>query len=334
MQNIVFTYLTMACSETALRLGGREGVAALCRFLWQGAHLTLTEPLGIRRLPDVVVRYPGREHVLDGASDLVGRGDQRWGRPKPAFHAPRECATRPGRAAHRLRRHAEGLGGTVAIVPRAALEHLATGEIILGRAAQAGAQGLRVGPLAPISAKLCEAGLRDTSTDTVDGAEGDTRNTEERRPGVALRGGLTGRRGGATWWRGRPCRRGRWGRGLEAGCEDGKSGFELRIALPAVGGVALAAGQRLLQHTQRLLAPRPWQGQGAFLGLLFAAVVAQGCQGRWGALPGNDGAEDPRPGVSRDIPEGGRLLALHREQGLVHVEDMGSALRDAVGAMA
>src|SRR5262249_8486653 len=149
-------------------------------------------------------------------------------------------------------------------------------------------------------------GLRESLPDTVAGAEVDTRHTAERRPGGARGGVLTVRRGRATGWRGRPCGHGRCGRGLDAGGGNGQRRGDLGLALPEWGGGAIDEGQRLLQHTQMLLAPRPWQGQGDGLGLLLAAGVAQGCQGRWGARTGNEGAEDPLPGVSRASPEGWR----------------------------
>jgi hypothetical protein len=82
---------------------------------------------------------------------------------------------------------------------------------------------LLVGPLAHISANLCEDGLRDRITDTVDGDEVDTRNTEDMRTGVDRGSVLTVRVGFATWWRGRPYGHGRCGRGLEAWFDNCKA---------------------------------------------------------------------------------------------------------------
>jgi hypothetical protein len=188
---------------------------------------------------------------------------------------------------------------------------------MLGRAASPGAKGLLVGPLAHIGANLSEDGLRARITDPVDGTEVDPRNTEEMRTGVDLRGILTGRRGRVPWWRGSPWGHGRWGRGLEAGLDDGKSVCNLGNARPELGGVAIEQGERLRQHKQRRLAPRTRQGQGDFLCILFAAVVAQVGQGLGGARSRNDGAAEALPGVARALTAGLRQLDMPLEQGLL-----------------
>src|SRR4029077_2905577 len=135
--------------------------------------------------------YPVFEHMIDGASDCVCRSHEGLCGTKASFHTPIKRAQRTVRAADRLRCHTEGLRGTVAILHGAALEDLATGDIILWREAQPRAKVLLIGPLAHIRANLGEDRLRNGITDAVDGDEVDTRNTEDVRPRVDLRGVLT-----------------------------------------------------------------------------------------------------------------------------------------------
>jgi hypothetical protein len=75
---------------------------------------------------------PRFAHVLYAPGDLMGRSHQGLGRAKSPFEAPGAHAQGPGRAGHRLGRHVEGLGGTVARLPRAALAPLAAGDVIFG----------------------------------------------------------------------------------------------------------------------------------------------------------------------------------------------------------
>ena len=100
------------------------------------------------------------EHVIHGAGDLVRGGHEGLCGTKSSFHAPIEGAQRTVRAADRLRGHAEGLRGTVAILDRAALEDLAAGDVIFGSQAQPGAEVFVIGPRAHVGADLCEDGLR------------------------------------------------------------------------------------------------------------------------------------------------------------------------------
>ena len=229
---------TMACSETALRLYGRERGAERGRFLLHVAHVALTDLWGLLCRPEGVILSSGLAQGIDGARALVGRGPQRLGRTKPPFEAPGERAKGTRRAAHRLRRHAEGLGGTVAMLEGATFQYFPPGDIIFRGESQPGAKVLRVRPLAPIRPKLGHHGLGNRVTHSVHRHEITPRNPQEMRTGGALRGMLTVGVGFATR---RGARRGGLGRlicRLATGRDDRDDPFALRLT-----GAALARGE-------------------------------------------------------------------------------------------
>ena len=105
-------------------------------------------------------------------------------------------------------------------------------------------------------------------------------------------------------------------------------------ALAQLGGGAIAAGERGREDTAMRLAPGARQRQRDCGRRLLAARVAEGGERVRGARTGDDGAEDARPGVPRDIAErlGPRDMPL--QERLVPVEDMGSPMLEEWGTKA
>lgn len=132
----------------------RKLVAELGRFLLSVVHLVLAETVVLLRSPDVVVGYPLLEHVRHRPGELVRRGNECLGGAPPPRQVPGGCPKRAVGASHRLGRQAEGLGSTVMLLPRAAPQDCAPGDVLLGRQAQPGAAVCGIGPLAYISADL------------------------------------------------------------------------------------------------------------------------------------------------------------------------------------
>lgn len=297
-------------------------------------HLALAEALVILRGSDVVVWHPMFEHVIHGPGDLVCGGDQGLCGPKPSFQAPLERAKRAVRADDRLGGHAEGLRGTVAMLHGAALQHLATGEVIFGSQASPGAEVFVIRPLTHVGADRGPYGLRKGIAHAVHGYEIHTSEAQDMGAGVPLRGILAVRVGLATRWYGGACGHRRLGGGLEVGLEHGKGVLDLGVARPELRRVAIEQCQRLCEDKEMLRAPGACQRHGDLVRILLAAVVAQGSQVLRVTLAGDHGTEDPLPSVTRDLTKRLRPLDIHLHQRLRHVEDMGGAMLKELGAMA
>ena len=295
-------HLTMACSETAPRLCGRERVAELCRFLLQVVPLALAEPLVILRRPDVVGGDPLFAHVIHGASDLVRRGHQGLCGTKSSFQAPIEGAKRTVRAADRRRRHAAGWRGTVAMLHGAALEPCAAGEVMLGGHAQPGAAGCVIRPLAPIRADLAAThGLRQRSAEAVPGHEVHPGDAEDVRAGVDRRGVLAVRMGLATRWRGSPAGRGAAGPGSQRGGMTQRrvrSGRRTRGAGPWSNRTRPAPACRTKRGASRHVPVRARAISSAACVPREWRTAARGCGAR---AARDDGPENPPAGGARDI---------------------------------
>src|SRR5437870_1849914 len=89
---------------------------------------------------DVMVGDPVFEHVIHGTGNLMRRSHERLGWTQSPFQPSVEGPKRAVSTDDRLGSHAEGLGGTVAILHSAALQHLAASDVILGHEAKPGAE--------------------------------------------------------------------------------------------------------------------------------------------------------------------------------------------------
>lgn len=214
------------------------------------------------------------EHVLPGPGALVCRGHQGLGGAKPPLQAPVKGSKRAGAADDRLGRHAEGLCGTVTMLHGAALEHLATGDVMLGSEAQPRAEVLVIGPLAHVRADLGSDGLRPGIAHAVHGHERHTGNAQEMSAGVPFGGILAVRVGLATRGRGRLWQEGRMEGGLKARLDDRKGAFDLRGARADLDRVGIEERERLPEDKQVLCPPSPGEGPCHRSGLLLAAVIA------------------------------------------------------------
>jgi len=128
--------------------------------------------------------------VRDGARDLLRRGPQGLGGAPPPWQVPGKGPQRAGGADDRRGRQTAGVGGTGAMRHRAALEDLATGEVLPGSQAQPGAAVGGIGPLAPGGTDRGSQGLRQGIAPAVDGHESATGDAQERGAARSARRGL------------------------------------------------------------------------------------------------------------------------------------------------
>ena len=157
----------------------------------QVLQLTLAETFGIFGGTDVMIGDLVFEHVIDGTGDLMRRRHERLGWPKSPLQPSVEGPKRAVGTDDGLRRHAEGLGGTVAIFHGAALPYLAARDVMLGGEASPGAAVVVVWPLVHVGAHLRQHGRRPGIADAVHGHEVHPGDAEDVRAGVDRRGILT-----------------------------------------------------------------------------------------------------------------------------------------------
>ena len=189
-------------------------------------------------------------------------------------------------------------------------------------------------PLAPIGADRGQEGLGDGIAAAVHGHEVHARHPEDMRAGVARRRVLAVGVRRAPWGARGCCGGGGLGGERAARRAPRESLCAVCSALAQLGGGAIAAGERVLEDTAMRLAPGARQRQRDCVRRLLAARVAEGGERVRVARTGDDGAEDARPGVPRDIAErlGQRDMPL--QERLVPVEDMGSPMLEEWGTRA
>ncbi len=125
-----------------------------------------------------------------------------------------------------------------------------------------------------------------------------------------------------------------WVRVRPIGADGGVGALDFGIAGGDLGGVKVIEFEGLLEDKEMFLPPCAGEGARDLRFALLALGMAQSGQFVGGAFSRDDRADDAQAGVASGIRD--RLIEanIHVNQGLLHVQHVGRAVLDQLGAVA